>query len=110
MAAIITRKSYHTHLKHLVREGLLDHEQLRLIPRTNIHRWKYEAIDKYKTFGIADTSWGFKDIKRLAQIQKAKRIFAAFVRIVKTVLGCSHEGHRLHPTILFRVGVFVPVS
>ena len=97
--AAITRKSYHTQLKHLVREGLLDHEQLRLIPRTNIHRWKYEAIDKYKTFGIADTSWGFKDIKRLAQIQKAKRIFAAFVRIVKTVLGFSHALSGFHRSV-----------
>jgi len=47
----VSRTSYDTALKHLVRHdalaNILTSEQIASIPRSNISRWKNEADDKY---------------------------------------------------------------
>jgi putative transposase len=86
-----TRLSYHTHIKLLARQGLLPAEFLAQIPRTNIHRWRNEAENKYHSFNLTcDQS------VHPSEVKKAKRTFSAYVRIGKLFTSIAHSLPTFH--------------
>jgi putative transposase len=91
MSAI--RLSYHTRLKSLVRQGLLPNELLAQIPRTNLHRWRNEAENKYHSFSLTSNQ-PFHSSENLSadrQDKKAKREFFAYVRLSKFLTSLIHS-------------------
>lgn len=82
-----TRLSYHTHIKFLVRQGLLPDELLAQIPRTNLHRWRNEALDKYSSCNISLTD----NHHHPTAIKSAKRTFSAYVRMGKLSTSIAHS-------------------
>jgi hypothetical protein len=94
------RQSYNTHLKYLVREGLLSPELLTLIPRTNRHRWENEAPDKYSTLGLNLAGIREYELTRsFAQDKHWKRIYSAYLRVGKFVLSIVHQLPSFHSEI-----------
>ncbi len=86
-----TRLSYHTHIKLLARQGLLPTEFLAQIPRTNIHRWRNEAENKYHSFNLTcDPS------VHPSEGKKTKRTFSAYVRIGKLFTSIAHSLPAFH--------------
>lgn len=83
-----TRVSYHTHVKALARIGLLCPTVLQQIPRSNIHRWKIEPEDKYHDFGVMTKD--YQILKSFAHDRTAKRVYAAYVRLIAKVLAIAH--------------------
>lgn len=91
------RTIYHTHIKCLVRNGLLDASLVKQIPRSNVSRWKAESEDKYFDFGLGLTTDDDLDVIRsFARDQKARRVYAAYVRLVKTILTIAHGTRQFH--------------
>ena len=94
------RTLYHTHIKCLAREGLLSEDVLKQIPRSNIHRWKSEGPDKYLAF---DHNLQGHDeynlIREFSRHKTAQRIFAAYVRIIKTALSFAHALPGFHKIV-----------
>jgi putative transposase len=83
---LVTRKSWDTSLKHIVRNGLLydvlSSKQIASIPRSNISRWKHEADDKYLHSEINQLIKSELDlIKRMNQSHKIKRIITCYFRL-----------------------------
>ncbi len=96
----MNRTSYHTHIKSLARQGLLCQAVTQQIPRSNLYRWKAEHEGKYHDFGIIiNAAQDFEIIRSFAQNRSAKRIFAAYVRLVKTVLAIVHSLPQFHRTV-----------
>jgi len=58
MNKFYSRKSWDTSIKHITRNGLLKDlltpNQIAMIPRSNISRWKHEAANKYQCSEIND--------------------------------------------------------
>lgn len=91
MKPSLHRTLYHTHIKCLAREGLLPEAVLKQIPRSNIHRWRSECPDKYRAFEShipGDDDYNL--ILEFARHKTAKRVFAVYVRIIKTALSLAH--------------------
>ena len=86
MKSISSRKSWDTAVKHLARNGILDDvlspSELRLIPSSNISRWKSESEDKYEFCEInkivADE---IELIKKINQSSKVKRIVTGYFQL-----------------------------
>lgn len=96
----MSRTSYHTHVKSLAREGLLCHTVMQQIPRSNLYRWKAEHEGKYHDFGIImNAAQDLEIIKSFAQHRSAKRIYAAYVRLIKTFISIVHSIPGFHKTI-----------
>ena len=94
------RVCYHTHIKALVREGLLSTSVLKQIPRSNLYRWRAEPQEKYKDFGlILNAEKDYETLKSFAQDRSAKRIYAAYVRIISAVLSIAHSLTGFHQEI-----------
>ena len=94
------RVFYHTHIKALVREGLLSTSVLKQIPRSNLYRWRAESQEKYKDFGlILNAEKDYETLKSFAQDRSAKRIYAAYVRIISAVLSIAHSLTGFHQEI-----------
>lgn len=86
-----TRVCYHTHLKVLAREGLLCKSVIQNIPRSNLYRWKAEPPGKYADFGLAmKATEDYELLKSFAHHRSAKRIYAAYVRVITIVLKIAH--------------------
>jgi putative transposase len=101
--SVSKRQSYHTHIKYLVREGLLSSELLMLIPRTNRHRWGNEAADKHTTMGLnALGIQEFELMRSFAQDKHWKRIYSAYLRISKFVLSIVHQLPAFHSRIKYQ--------
>jgi putative transposase len=77
-----TRLSYHTHIKSLARQGLLPDQLLAQIPRTNLHRWKNEAPDKYSSFNFLLPD-NYQLVPHPTRIKSARRTFSSYVRVGK---------------------------
>lgn len=100
MNSSLRRTLYHTHVKCLARDGLLPEVVLKQIPRSNIHRWKSERPDKYRAFEI--NLHGCDDynlIREFVKHKTAKRVFSAYVRIIKTVLLLAHSLPGFHKMV-----------
>ncbi len=94
------RTIYHTQIKSMVREGLLEQSILTQIPRTNIHRWKNEPKERYKDFELTSKcQHDYEVIKSFAQHRSAKRIFSAYVRLISFALQLCHSMPRFHTTV-----------
>jgi putative transposase len=93
---LTTRLSYHTHIKSLVRQGLLPDEILAQIPRTNIHRWRNETPDKYYSCNIPLTD---KAVHHSTEIKSAKRTFSAYVRVGKLLTSIAYSLPSFHRTV-----------
>jgi len=84
-----TRKSWDTAVKHLARNGMLDNilspSQFKLIPSSNISRWKSEPDDKYLYCEvnrlIADE---IELIRKINQASKVKRIVSGYFLLCET--------------------------
>ena len=104
------RNAYHTHIKSLARDGLLPEAVLKQIPRSNIHRWKFEGPDKYLAFDInVQSSYDYDLIKEFARHQTAKRVFSAYVRVIKTVLSIAHALPGFHKAVKERTTQMVQI-
>lgn len=89
-----TRLSYHTHIKSLVRQGLLPNELLAQIPRTNIHRWRNEAVNKYHLFSLTCAQSAHPP-----EVKKTKQKFSAYVRVGKLFTSIAHSLPAFHRKI-----------
>ncbi|MBY0432552.1 MAG: hypothetical protein K2U26_00415 [Cyclobacteriaceae bacterium] len=88
----VTKISYHTSIKYLVRENLLAKEICDRIPRTNMWRWKKEASDKYVCFDLNLTgTQDFDLVRSFAQNKKARRIYSAYVRLARFYRELTHS-------------------
>lgn len=84
-----SRKSWDTAVKHITRNGLLNDlltvNQIAMIPRSNISRWKKESDDKYQGSEINDlVKQEIELIKRINQSSKIKRINQAYFKLADT--------------------------
>jgi putative transposase len=94
----IARLSYHTHIKSLVRQGLLPNELLAHIPRTNLYRWRNETSDKYSSFNIpfADNP---QPVNNSSENKKAKRKFSAYVRLGTLLASIAQSLPSFHKSV-----------
>jgi len=83
------RKSWDTNIKHLVRHGLLNDlltsEQIAMIPRSNLYRWKNEPDNKYayaEINQVIEQEVAF--IKRMNQSAKIKKINQCYFKLCDT--------------------------
>lgn len=89
MNAYSPRKSWDTAVKHLARHGVLDDvlspSQLRLIPSSNLSRWKSESDTKYQFCEInkiiADE---IELIKKMNRSSKVKRMVSGYFELCET--------------------------
>ncbi len=94
------RTSYHTQIKYLARNGLLSANVLQQIPRSNIHRWKSEPSHKYQSFDLnVQAAHDYNLIKEFAAHRNARRVFSAYVRVIKTALAFAHALPAFHKII-----------
>lgn len=93
-----TRTSYHTHIKFLARERLLTPAVSASIPRSNLHRWKSEAPDKYEHFDLCAAS-DYDTLRAFARDSNARRVFVAYVRIVKMLVAIAHGMPGFHRSV-----------
>ena len=77
------RASYHTTLKELVHFDLLPVKYTGKIPRTNIHRWKKEAVDRY--IGSEINAIADNHTELIRTLNQYPRMFYAYGRLVKTL-------------------------
>lgn len=85
------RTIYHSHIKAMVRDGLLEQRILTQIPRSNIHRWKNEDASKYNDFGLPFyLNHEYEVIKSFAHNKTAKRVYTAYFRLIHLVLDIVH--------------------
>ncbi len=104
----LQRTLYATQVKFLAHEGLLSASILEQIPRSNIHRWKNEAANKYKDFGFrVDGSNDYEIIKTLAHNKTDKRVFSAYVRLTTLALSIAQSLPEFHSTIKSNNGTIV---
>jgi len=83
------RKSWDTAVKHLARHGILDDvlspSQLKLIPSSNISRWKSESDDKYLYCEINKiVAEEIKLIRKMNQSSKVKKIISGYFQLCDT--------------------------
>jgi putative transposase len=96
----LVRTVYHTHIKCLVRDGLLAAPLLQQIPRSNVSRWKAEPHNKYFDLGLnIKTATDMETIKDFIQDRRARRIYAAYVRIVKMVISFAQDIPQFHRSV-----------
>jgi hypothetical protein len=97
-----SRLSYHTHIKLLVKQGLLPSKLLAQIPRTNLHWWRKEVTDKYHSlnFPLTDThqlvSRPFENLIAGRHEKKAKQEFSAYVHLGKFLTSIAHSIPAFH--------------
>lgn len=80
---IQSRTSYHTSLKELVHYDLLPPKYVGKIPRTNLHRWKHDKLDRHvgsEINAIADNH-----TELIQTLNQYPRMFYAYGRLVKTL-------------------------
>lgn len=83
------RTLYHTSVKILARDGLLPCDALRQIPRSNIHRWRTLSLNHFKIFDLP-VEQPDELVRQFAANKNARRLFGAYVRIVKLALTLAH--------------------
>lgn len=84
-----SRKSWDTAVKHITRNGLLNDvltaQQIAVIPRSNISRWKNETADKYAFCEINNIiKHEVELIKRINQSSKIKKINESYFKLADT--------------------------
>ena len=89
MISFSVRKSWDTNIKHLARHGLLNDvlssEQIMMIPRSNLSRWKNEANNKYQYAELNQIIEKEVDfIKRMNQSSKLKKINESYFKLCDT--------------------------
>ena len=83
---VITRKTYDTRLKYLVRENLLPEPYRKTIHKSLISKWKREAQDKYTGYELnTDINEMYEVMKSLSQDEKMFAIVRTVYRINKTL-------------------------
>lgn len=80
-------QSYHTSFKELVHYGLLPPKYLKTIPRTNIHRWKHDKMDRYVGSELNKIADNHTELIRT--LNQYPRMFYAYGRLVKTVISIA---------------------
>ena len=86
MKTYSTRKSWDTAVKHLARNGILDDvltpSLFKLIPSSNISRWKSESNDKYLHCEINNViKKEVELIRKMNQSSKVKRIVSSYFQL-----------------------------
>ena len=89
MTPFSVRKSWDTNIKHLARHGLLNDvlnsEQIMMIPRSNLSRWRNEASNKYQYAQLNQIIEKEVDfIKRMNQSSKLKKINEGYFKLCDT--------------------------
>lgn len=89
MKTYSTRKSWDTAVKHLARNGILDNvlspSLFKLIPSSNISRWKSESNDKYLHCEINNViKKEVELICKMNQSSKVKRIVSSYFQLCET--------------------------
>ncbi|MDG1331836.1 MAG: DDE-type integrase/transposase/recombinase [Crocinitomicaceae bacterium] len=85
--ASLMRQVYHTSLKELDHYELLPPKYLKTIPRTNVHRWKHDQMDRYvgsELNKIAD-----KHTDLIKTLNHYPRMFYAYGSLVNTVVSIA---------------------
>lgn len=81
-----TRASYHTTLKELTHYGLLPPKYEKMIPRTNLYRWKNdENINRFVGSGINQVAEKHKET--IMTLNEFPVMFYAYARLISTVVG-----------------------
>ena len=81
------RQSYHTSLKELVHYGLLPPKYQNVIPRTNIHRWKHDHMERY--VGSEMNKIADNHTELIQTLNQYPRMFYAYGRLVNTVVSIA---------------------
>ncbi len=81
------RQSYHTSLKELVHHGLLPPKYQDVIPRTNIHRWKQDHMERY--IGSEINKIADNHTELIQTLNQYPRMFYAYGRLVNTVVSIA---------------------
>lgn len=89
MKPVSSRKSWDTAVKHLARYGILDNvlspSEFRLIPSSNISRWKSESENKYEFCEINKiVANEIELIKKMNRSSKVKRIVSGYFQLCET--------------------------
>ena len=87
LSYVFMRQSYHTSLKELVHHDLLPPKYKKIIPRTNIHRWKYDQMDRYVGSEINKIADNHTEL--IQTLNQYPRMFYAYGRLVKTVVSIA---------------------
>lgn len=83
------RQAYHTSLKELVHYDLLPPKYKEIIPRTNIHRWKHDQMDRY--VGSEMNKIADNHTELIQTLNQYPRMFYAYGRLVKTVVSIAQS-------------------
>ena len=78
------RASYHTTLKELTHYGLLPPKYQKAIPRTNLHRWRNESMERFVGSEINQIADNHTEL--IKTLNEYPRMFYAYGRLVKTVV------------------------
>lgn len=106
------RTSWDTSLKHLARQNLLEDllspEQLTLIPRSNIARWKKESKEKYLFSELNQIIHQEIDlIKKLNQSSKIKRLIQSYFHLSDTLHKILFQVKNIKPILKSQKEVIV---
>lgn len=98
--SLTTRTVYHTYIKYLAYHDLLSSDILQRIPRSHLARWKREHPDRYQSFELnRQACRDYELIHHFAHSPSARRVYAAYVRILKTVLSVAHALPGFHRAV-----------
>ena len=78
------RASYHTTLKELTHYGLLPQKYEKQIPRTNLHRWRNDSVERFVGSEINKIADNHTEL--IKTLNEYPRMFYAYGRLVKTVI------------------------
>jgi hypothetical protein len=78
------RASYHTTLKELTHHGLLPPKYEKAIPRTNLHRWRNDSMERFVGSEINQIADNHTEL--IKTVNEYPRMFYAYGRLVKTVV------------------------
>ncbi|NRA10868.1 MAG: DDE-type integrase/transposase/recombinase [Crocinitomicaceae bacterium] len=78
------RQTYHTTLKELAHYGILPEKYQKMIPRTNLHRWKNDSFERYVGSEINQIADKHSELIKL--LNEYPKMFHAYGEVVKTIV------------------------
>ena len=112
------RKSYHTTLKELTYHGLLPPKYEKLIPRTNLHRWRNDSFERYVGTEINKIADNHTEL--IKTLNEYPKMFQAYGRLVKTLVSVVEKSENFRKLVrdsknqivetIYRVQDIVPIN
>ena len=112
------RQAYHTSLKELAHYGLLPPKYQKKIPRTNLHRWRKDAFDRY--LGSEINQIADKHTELIKVLNEYPKMFYAYGRLIKTVINIVEKSNDFSKLVreskkqvietIYRVKDIVPIN